>query len=489
MKNIAGVVCAFGLVLLLSPSVSLAAQDSCPVLRNTLTYGATDARTNKEVSLLQKFLYPKYLNSSSTGYFGSATVNAVKAFQKANGLEANGSVGPLTRAKIRTCPTIVSPANNQPTNTTTITALAPAEIASYASSLVTSLLKVLTPQEGVVISPGKTFKVSLLYPEKGATYTVSLADTSANILTNLGTLSVPADITTDSYDGTFSLPATLSPKESGYRISVTRSTCAKAPCQMMALPIDGQTTYSNPVAIGPLFNVRPDASIIEAPVITGVSSKGLSAFQIQMNGVATITGTHLTGPASINSVQYTTATEVYVAGIKAKVISATDTAVSFQVPENLILGTSDLYLSFGSLSGAVFTSQTVQVKVIKVGTSDIVPSPHMSVGLSTDILGQATSVKVGQVLYRHLDDGCPTSPGLCGFSYNGRYTVSQAPNTNATCNLIPGTFPWVEGTVSRADTLKLITPENAGCQYLFTYQVTNQLGVSRSVENTVTILP
>ncbi len=60
-----------------------------------------DSNSNGEVSILQDFLQSKgYLNSEPTGYFGLLTFQAVKSFQTANGLTADGSVGPITRAKI-----------------------------------------------------------------------------------------------------------------------------------------------------------------------------------------------------------------------------------------------------------------------------------------------------------------------------------------------------------------------------------------------------
>lgn len=56
---------------------------------------------NNSVSIVQNFLYKNgYLEVSPTGYFGSLTVAAVKAFQAANEIRTTGNVGPMTRAKI-----------------------------------------------------------------------------------------------------------------------------------------------------------------------------------------------------------------------------------------------------------------------------------------------------------------------------------------------------------------------------------------------------
>ncbi len=54
-----------------------------------------------EVTLLQKFLFENgYLAVSPTGYFGSATTEAVKNFQKSVGLRADGLIDSNTRTKI-----------------------------------------------------------------------------------------------------------------------------------------------------------------------------------------------------------------------------------------------------------------------------------------------------------------------------------------------------------------------------------------------------
>ena len=73
----------------------------CISLTNNFAKGTRDAQVNNEVSLLQDFLSPKYLQVEPTGYFGAMTLNAVQAFQRESGFNATGYVGPLTRAKIK----------------------------------------------------------------------------------------------------------------------------------------------------------------------------------------------------------------------------------------------------------------------------------------------------------------------------------------------------------------------------------------------------
>lgn len=77
---------------------------SCAIITTNLRYGSTDIKTGGSVSVLQDFLNTNgYLTSQPTGFFGSMTRSAVRAFQNANNIPANppGFVGSLTRAKIQ----------------------------------------------------------------------------------------------------------------------------------------------------------------------------------------------------------------------------------------------------------------------------------------------------------------------------------------------------------------------------------------------------
>jgi hypothetical protein len=83
------------------PVTSIVLGGKGPALTRSLAVGARGA----EVTLLQQYLITKgFLTASATGYFGSLTQAAVKAFQKANNLDQVGVVGPKTRAKISVTP-------------------------------------------------------------------------------------------------------------------------------------------------------------------------------------------------------------------------------------------------------------------------------------------------------------------------------------------------------------------------------------------------
>lgn len=55
---------------------------------------------NEVRELQKKLIAGGFLSGEITGYFGLSTENAVKAFQKANGLSPLGNVGPGTRAAL-----------------------------------------------------------------------------------------------------------------------------------------------------------------------------------------------------------------------------------------------------------------------------------------------------------------------------------------------------------------------------------------------------
>ncbi|MBI5798528.1 MAG: peptidoglycan-binding protein [Candidatus Yonathbacteria bacterium] len=75
---------------------------SCVDLSNNMRYRMRDTNTNGEVSDLQDFLNSEgFLSYLPTGFFGLATLKAVKDFQSASGFSPTGFVGPLTRGKIK----------------------------------------------------------------------------------------------------------------------------------------------------------------------------------------------------------------------------------------------------------------------------------------------------------------------------------------------------------------------------------------------------
>jgi peptidoglycan hydrolase-like protein with peptidoglycan-binding domain len=85
---------------------------SCISISRTLTRGSMDVNRDGQVTALQNFLRSTgHFSAESTGYFGPLTLQAVTAYQRANGIPATGLVGPLTRASVnaKTCGSTVLP--------------------------------------------------------------------------------------------------------------------------------------------------------------------------------------------------------------------------------------------------------------------------------------------------------------------------------------------------------------------------------------------
>ena len=72
--------------------------DSASAVANGLMLGDEGDTVKRVQELLIKYGYMK--EGSATGYFGEVTDNAVKAFQRANGLKVDGDVGSYTMAKL-----------------------------------------------------------------------------------------------------------------------------------------------------------------------------------------------------------------------------------------------------------------------------------------------------------------------------------------------------------------------------------------------------
>ena len=114
MRKLFARICVFTFLLTLSLSAHAAPAPSCPILTRQLSLGSRGT----DVSRLQTFLREKSFFSPevNTGYFGKLTQKAVIQFQRANGLDPVGIVGPKTRTKIGAdCVTIPPPQTAQTT--------------------------------------------------------------------------------------------------------------------------------------------------------------------------------------------------------------------------------------------------------------------------------------------------------------------------------------------------------------------------------------
>lgn len=106
----------------------------------TASYG----QTNSAVTAVQMILIAKgYLRTTATGYFGGATMSAIKAFQKANGLATTGGLGKLTLALLTDIRDREGIATTAPASASVVTpassslARVPATVSTISSGLIT----------------------------------------------------------------------------------------------------------------------------------------------------------------------------------------------------------------------------------------------------------------------------------------------------------------------------------------------------------------
>ncbi|MES2622956.1 MAG: peptidoglycan-binding domain-containing protein [Patescibacteria group bacterium] len=88
---------SFSFILIAAAHTTWAAP-LCVDISTNLAYKSA----NSSVTTLQGFLQTnKYLTTNPTGFYGTATVAAVKKFQSANGINSTGMVDANTRAHIQ----------------------------------------------------------------------------------------------------------------------------------------------------------------------------------------------------------------------------------------------------------------------------------------------------------------------------------------------------------------------------------------------------
>lgn len=205
------------------------AQTTCLDLQYNMSYRSRDARSNGEVSDLQDFLNTNgYLSVEPTGYFGVATIAAVKKFQSAilgatSSTPGYGGIGPKSRAKIKamtcggnsistTTATIIS------TQSTTSVPIIPAVVGVAPS------ISILSPSNGERIEAGTDYMVrwSTSNFPANTPVTITLLDEAGIFTKN----NVAVDTTNDGYES-WRVPATL--PNSNYRIRVF---CTQRGCVM-----------------------------------------------------------------------------------------------------------------------------------------------------------------------------------------------------------------------------------------------------------------
>ncbi len=129
----------------------------CADISTNLGYTSKDSDANNNaVSMLQDFLSAKgYLTVPYAGYFGRATKAAVIAFQKDNGINGTGYVGPVTRAKIKAidcdgAPAGTNSAVSSPANTVQSSAQATPSLSATDIQMLLNLGIITSSQAGTL---------------------------------------------------------------------------------------------------------------------------------------------------------------------------------------------------------------------------------------------------------------------------------------------------------------------------------------------------
>lgn len=141
----------------------------CVNLTRDLSQGMSDASAGGQVTMLQNYLVSAgYLASTPNGYFGPATLAAVKRFQTVNGISALGTVGPLTRVALN----IKSCASSVPVPTPAVT---PTPVSTPLSQ---PGITAGSPRSGESLNLDDAYTVKWTAPAGTGPYNVILEDSS-----------------------------------------------------------------------------------------------------------------------------------------------------------------------------------------------------------------------------------------------------------------------------------------------------------------------
>lgn len=131
---------------------------TCTSLQTDLKSGMTSA----SVILLQEYLKSAgYLTATPTGYFGSATLSAVKAFQINNNITATGLVGTLTRTAIsqNSCKNTSTTSQTQTTQTAVTTTTNTNTSTTNTNTSVVSTVSITSPSVGQALAIGSSISI------------------------------------------------------------------------------------------------------------------------------------------------------------------------------------------------------------------------------------------------------------------------------------------------------------------------------------------
>lgn len=218
--------------------------DTADSLCTTLTYnmliGSRDSRTNGQVTDLQAYLQTGgYLQVDPTGYFGSATRQAVIQFQTANNISPTGQVGPLTRAKIQqlSCGTTNTTTTTTTTGTTgTLTNTMTTTQQNGQIPTVTSMIPTLNSVTlyGYNFTSGSNVSIEF-YQNNSIVRTISGNDLSVASASMI-TFSIPANLPSGTYTVKVSNSAGRSTQNVSVSVTQQTSTASANPIISSVVP-------------------------------------------------------------------------------------------------------------------------------------------------------------------------------------------------------------------------------------------------------------
>ncbi len=261
------------------------AKTSCTVLTRDLSKGSTNSNSGYQVSSLQKFLYSSgYLKTSPTGRYGDQTVTAVKKFQLAKGIIANGKTGPLTRSAIEK-------------------ASCSAPIAAAPSNATTNQTPPQPPtNSNIIISSGNTGNGTISTPASGAQLTIgqkyAIQWSGSNTQSSISILLKDANGAGAGY-----VAKSLSGSTNQYTWTTGNVSVAGQQANVVT-PGNYQISIIDDVSFGSAFNIKSGVfSIAAAPLFINhilpsqAPADGKTTVVLYGSGYGSSTRAILTGPA------------------------------------------------------------------------------------------------------------------------------------------------------------------------------------------------
>ena len=447
-------------------SVGGTTSGSCPNITTNLKVGDTDASTNGQVTVLQKFLTSHFQLDGSlvVGTFGPQTENYVKQFQAQSGIEAVGNVGVLTRSAIAASCSRLSSGNPQtPAPSTSNTQTPATSQGNGASSSCVLLAHSISQGATDATTGGDVTKLQNFLIAQGS------MQGSAT-----GFFGPKTQTAVQAYQKSKGIVSAGTPDTTGYGAVGTRTRAVMAVgCQTTATtdtPTPSNAAFSASPASGPAqLSVTFTATMLTPNVAYTVDNGDGTAATVLSPNSSTCVGT--TPSCTMTGTHVYNSGGIFTAKLQKPGTSVTCTDVSYNVNDPLS------YLNMGTSpnctngNGTTVINQT-SVQVTGVGQPTLTARVRNS---SNDPGTTDITAKVGDTIdYTwHSANGTAWSATI---SDNG---------------LMPVTWVNTDGskvaTTANGTAVGIVDPVQAGHSYTIVYTVTDTNGHSGTATLHVTI--